>query len=104
MSLGALLAAAVLLSAERVCYVWIARSPKAFRAWCARPVVARLGEPVAVVRMLFCAFKVIQALVFLGWCSVHGNGSLVPAARDPMVLGVAGAAIVAGQVLNWSVF
>ena len=104
MSLGALLAAAVLLGVERACYVWIARSPKAFGAWCARPVVARLGEPVAVVRGLFCAFKALQAAVFLGWCYVHGHGSLAPTARDPIVLGVAGAAIIAGQLLNWSVF
>lgn len=104
MNLGALLAAAILLSAERVCYVWIARAPDAFRAWCARPSIARLGEPVAVVRALFYVFKILQLAVFLGWCYVHGNGSLGPAARDPVALGIAVAAMVAGQILNWSVF
>jgi methylene-fatty-acyl-phospholipid synthase len=104
MSLGAVLAAAVLLGAERACYVWIARAPGSFRAWCALPAVAGLGEPVVIVRRLFYAFKVLQALVFLGWCVLHGDGSLMPTARDPAVLGLAAAAIAAGQVLNWSVF
>jgi hypothetical protein len=40
--------AGALLSVERVCYAWIARAPASFRDWCAPPVVAWLGEPVAV--------------------------------------------------------
>lgn len=104
MSVGVAVAATVLLSAERACYVWIARAPDAFRAWCARPAVAWAGEPVAVVRRLFYAFKFLQAAVFLGWCYVHGHGSLVPTGRDVPVVALAGAAIVVGQILNWSVF
>lgn len=104
MDLGTTLAAVVLLSLERACYVWIARAPRAFQAWCARPAVARLGEPVAVVRRLFYAFKIVQTAVFLGWCWVYGGGSLAPTARDPLVLALAGAAIAVGQTLNWSVF
>jgi len=65
MGLGLLLIAALLLAVERVCYVWIARTPRSFRRWCARPPVARLGEPVAVVQALFIAFKVLQAIVFI---------------------------------------
>jgi methylene-fatty-acyl-phospholipid synthase len=103
-SLGAVLVAAVLLSVERVAYVGILRRPDVFRRWCARPAIARLGEPVAIVRGLFYAFKVLQLSVFAGWCHVHGHGSLVPETSDPAVLGVAGALIAAGQVLNWSVF
>jgi methylene-fatty-acyl-phospholipid synthase len=104
MSQGAALAAAVLLSAERVCYVWIARAPDAFRAWCARPIVARVGEPVAVVRALFYGFKLLQVAVFLGWCYLHGNGSLAPTTRHGIILGLASAAIVVGQVLNLGAF
>jgi methylene-fatty-acyl-phospholipid synthase len=104
MSLGVVLVAAVLLSVERACYIWIARAPGAFRAWCRRPLVARLGEPVVVVRVLFYAFKVLQISVFLGWCWLHGNGSVVPTARDRIVLGLAAVAIIVGQALNWSVF
>ncbi|MGH7375764.1 MAG: hypothetical protein ACREJY_16230, partial [Candidatus Rokuibacteriota bacterium] len=61
MSLWLLLIAALLLGVERACYVWIARVPRSFRRWCARPPVACLGEPVAVVRALFIGFKVLQA-------------------------------------------
>jgi phosphatidyl-N-methylethanolamine N-methyltransferase len=104
LDLGATLAAAALLSLERLSYVWIARAPDEFRAWCKRPAIARLGEPVVVVRALFYAFKVLQLAVFLGWCWLHGGGSLAPTARDGTVLGLAAAAIVAGQTLNWSVF
>jgi methylene-fatty-acyl-phospholipid synthase len=96
--------AAILLGVERVCYVWILRAPDAFRRWCARPTVARLGEPIEVVRTLFYGFKGLQLSVFLGWCYVHGHGALAPPGRDPVALAVAGATIVAGQILNWSVF
>jgi methylene-fatty-acyl-phospholipid synthase len=104
MSVLLVVSAAVLLSVERGCYVWIARAPAAFRRWCMRSPIVRLGEPVAVVRKLFYGFKVLQATVFVGWCYVLGHGSLAPVARHPVTLGIAAAAIVAGQVLNWSVF
>jgi methylene-fatty-acyl-phospholipid synthase len=104
MNVWVALVAAVLLGVERACYAWIARAPNAFRAWSARPAVAWLGEPVAVVRTLFYAFKLLQAAVFLGWCYVHGHGSLAPTARDLSVLVAAGGAIAVGQALNWSVF
>jgi methylene-fatty-acyl-phospholipid synthase len=104
MNVGAVLAAAALLSLERLCYVWIARAPEEFRAWCARGVIARLGEPVVVVRALFYVFKGLQIAVFLGWCWLHGGGSLAPTARDGAVADLAVLAIVAGQILNWSVF
>ncbi len=104
MILAWFLGAAVALSVERACYVWIARSPGAFRARCARPSVAWLGEPVAVVGTLFCAFKLVQLAVFAGWCYAHATGSLMPASRDPAALAAGGALLVAGQILNASVF
>jgi phosphatidyl-N-methylethanolamine N-methyltransferase len=103
-SLGPLLGAAAALSLERACYVWIARAPGAFRRWCARPVVSRFGEPIAIVRKLFYAFKVLQLSVFAGWCAMHAGESLVPATGDMAAQGIGGALIIAGQVLNWSVF
>jgi len=95
------LGAAAALTLERVCYVWIARAPASFRAWCARPLVAHLGEPVDVVEKLFCGFKLLQAAVFAAWC--HGHGSLAPAAGG-WALGAAAVLVLAGQVLNVSVF
>jgi phosphatidyl-N-methylethanolamine N-methyltransferase len=104
MSLELLAGAALLLSLERLCYVFIARRPERFRRLCRRPPLARLGEPVAVVRRLLYAFKVVQFAVFAAWCLVHGDSGVWPAEPDPLVLGLAAAAVVTGQILNWSVF
>jgi hypothetical protein len=104
MSLGLLAGAALLLSLERICYVFIARRPGRFQRLCRRAPLAVLGEPVAVVRRLLYAFKLVQFSVFAAWCLVHAGGSVLPAEPDPFVLGLAAVAIVAGQVLNWSVF
>jgi methylene-fatty-acyl-phospholipid synthase len=103
MSAAILAWAAGLLSLERATYVWIARAPDAFRRLCARRPVSRLGEPIAVVEKLFCGFKVLQVAVFLGWCYLHGDGSLMPRA-GALALALGAAAIVAGQVLNLGVF
>jgi len=99
-----LLIAGAALSLERVAYAWIARHPGAFRSICAWPVMRRLGGPVSAVRALFCAFKLLQFSIFAGWCYVFGNGSLVPADPEPVALAVGTALLVAGQLLNASVF
>ncbi len=102
MSPWGLLLAGVLLILERACYVWIARAPDAFRRACAHPG-AWFGEPVAIVRTLFYAFKALQLSVFVGWCYVHGGGELAPT-DDPRALAIGTALMVAGQILNLSVF
>ena len=102
MTVWLLLIAALLLGLERVCYVWIARAPGSFRRWCAWPRVARLGEPVAVVRTLFIAFKGLQALVFAGWCLALGEGSLAPRLAGALALGAL--LMLAGQILSALVF
>jgi len=102
MMLSALLAAAIVLSVERACYVWIARAPRRFRAWCARPTVARLGEPVMVVRRLFYGFKVVQLSVFAGWWWVFGRSGFAMSDRPALLIG--GLLVLVGQALNWSVF
>jgi hypothetical protein len=104
MSLWLLLVAAVLLSLERLCYVWIWRAPDAFRALCDRPIVACVGTPIDVVQKLFYGFKVIQGAVFVGWCYVYGHGSLWPLSSGVWSLGLGGVLLVVGQMLNMSVF
>jgi phosphatidyl-N-methylethanolamine N-methyltransferase len=102
---GWLLATAVVvLSLERVTYIYIARSPDRFLHLCRHPALTRLGEPVAIVRALLYPFKAVQFAIFTAWCLVHGDGRPLPAGTDPVVLGLAAATIVGGQVLNWSVF
>jgi phosphatidyl-N-methylethanolamine N-methyltransferase len=97
-------AAALLLSLERICYILIWRAPDAFRAWCARPLVARIGEPVDVVRVLFLTFKGVQAVVFLGWCYLCGGGSLIPPAMTAWPFALGGSLVLGGQFLSTSVF
>lgn len=104
MRLWLLATSAVVLSAERVTYALIAWRPARFLELCRRPVIARLGEPVAVVRSLLYGFKGLQFTLFALWCLVHGEGRALPATLDPVVLGLAATAILVGQVLNWSVF
>jgi phosphatidyl-N-methylethanolamine N-methyltransferase len=98
------LAAAALLSLERICYIWISRAPDAFRAWCARPLIARLGEPVDVVHALFLTFKAIQGVVFVGWCYWNSGGDLFPLPGPPWAVGLGCVLVLSGQVLSTSVF
>jgi phosphatidyl-N-methylethanolamine N-methyltransferase len=104
MSLWVFLVAAALLSLERICYVWAWRSPESFRAFCERPAVASLGEPVAVLQKLFYCFKGIQFAVFFGWCYFYGHGSPWLFHESGFSLALGGALIVVGQILNFSVF
>lgn len=104
MSLWIFLAATVLLSLERICYLWIWQRPAAFRYWCARPTWAWIGEPVDVLCVFFCAFKILQVLVFLSWCLIHGNGSILPVPGNPVYLAFGSALIIGGQILNVAVF
>jgi phosphatidyl-N-methylethanolamine N-methyltransferase len=96
--------AAVVLALERAAYAFIARRPDAFRRLCRHPLVARFGEPVVIVRRLLYAFKALQFATFAAWCLIHGDGRPLSAEPDPVVLGLAAVTIVAGQILNWSVF
>jgi methylene-fatty-acyl-phospholipid synthase len=97
-----LIAAALGLSVERACYVWISRAPGSFRRWCGRPVIAGLGSPIAIVRMLFVIFKLVQGAVFLGWCVALGGG--LPGVAPGLAASVGGGLILLGQGLSTLVF
>ena len=95
-----LLIAAALLSLERACYAGITRSPGGFRRLCARPPLARLGEPVAIVRRIFCGFKALQLAVFAGWCWVYRPDLAAPPDAGPAALALGAVLIAAGQLQN----
>ncbi len=99
-----LAAAAVLLSLERICYVWAWRFPQSFQRFCERRAVAAFGEPVEVLQRLFYCFKVIQLAVFFGWCFLLQPGSIPPLAAHISSLVPGVGLIVAGQTLNFGVF
>ena len=99
-----LLWSAVLLSLERLCYVWIWRAPEQFRTLCGHPAPARM-MPLTVLRLLFLGFKVLQlAAVFVGWCLVHGGGSLWHLDGGAHSFALGAILIAAGQLLNSGVF
>ena len=98
-----MLAAAVALAPERLCYAWIARAPHAFQAWCARPSVAWLGEPILIVRRFFYGFKIVQLSVFASWW-LAGLREPLPVSPDDAALAVGVALVATGQLLNVSVF
>ena len=102
-NLDVLIWAAALLSVEPICYVWIYRSPGAFRELCAgAPVLS--SEPTDALRTLFIGFKVFQISVFAWWCLVHSGGTLWPINAPAWAVGVGAALIAAGQTLNIGVF
>lgn len=104
MTWWSLLVAAGALSIERICYAWVWHDPEAFRRWCTKPVVALFGEPVDVLRNLFLCFKTVQLAVFVGWCYIHGDGTVIHPAEDGVWIAVGGTLIVFGQLLNLGVF
>lgn len=117
-----LLGAALLLSVERLCYIFVWRAPDLFRAWCRGAALvptlarrlARSDEPVEVLAVLFVVFKALQVGVFVAWCYVHGDGSLRPAslrpaslqpgAADAWVFAAGAVLVLVGQFLSASVF
>lgn len=100
----ALVVAAALLSVERLCYVWVWRYPESFRELCARSLAGILGQPVDALRRLFYGFKVLQLLVFVGWCYLFGNGAFRPASNNLPCFVTGLGLIVLGQALNLGVF
>lgn len=104
MSVGAVAAAALLLSIKRLCYLGAWRRPESFRRWLAPGGPRGAGDPVAALERLFYTFKAIQIAVFLAWCSHFGAGVPWPGARGAGQLTLGALALVAGQALNFAVF
>jgi methylene-fatty-acyl-phospholipid synthase len=96
--------AAVLLSGERLCYLWIWRTPKQFQNICARSPIAALRQPVDALRELFCAFKLLQCAVFIGWCSFYGNGEWLALDGGALANTFGAFLMITGQGLNLCVF
>jgi len=93
--------AALALSIERLCYVWVWRSPEAFRAVFAS---APASQPVDALQTLFVGFKTVQLAVFLGWCLVYGDGQLWPPEAGVAAIIVGAGCLGFGQALNVGVF
>jgi methylene-fatty-acyl-phospholipid synthase len=97
--------AAVVLSFERLFYLWAWERSDAFRRFSAHPWVAWLGaDPPAVLERFFYAFKVIQIGVFVSWCLAYGHGTLLPDDRNLVAVLIGAGLIGVGQALNFGVF
>jgi isoprenylcysteine carboxyl methyltransferase (ICMT) family protein YpbQ len=96
-----LAAAAALLSLERRFYILISHRPNAIRA----PAFTRAAtDPIALVRALFFAFKIIQLGVFAAWCVAFGDSPWWIPTAAPAECATAAVLIIFGQALNASVF
>jgi len=102
LTLVALLIAAVLLSFERIGYVWAWRRPEDFarrcRAW-------GLGtDPVIALERLFYVFKVIQVGVIVGWIVLHQGDAFPSLSPEPWAFWTGLALALVGQTLNFGTF
>ncbi len=95
--------AAVLLSLERLCYIWICQRPDLFRAAAGTVVRAAAADPLPFVSGLFWAFKAIQVGVFAAWCWWFGGPAWL-GDQPAGVLALGAVVIAVGQVLNAGVF
>jgi methylene-fatty-acyl-phospholipid synthase len=102
--MAAFLAAGVLLSLERFCYVSITRRPEWFRSLVGRPFFSMLGGAVGTLRYLFQMFKGLQLAVFVAWCYLYGHGSIWPPAAEGPWLLLGAMLLSTGQALNFAVF
>ena len=81
--------AAILLSIERLTYVWAWRRSEQFIAVCRR--IGSGIDPIDALEGLFRLFKVLQLAVFVGWSmwwdggglTVRKNGALAPLDAPP---------------------
>jgi phosphatidyl-N-methylethanolamine N-methyltransferase len=89
---------AVVLSIERLFYIWVSHAPSQLQRLCTR---AQL-DPVAVVEGFFLLFKVMLLAVVGWWCFAFGHGSIAVQGGWPATIGIA--CIIVGQSLSTSVF
>jgi methylene-fatty-acyl-phospholipid synthase len=100
MSAAALVLAALLLSLERLFYLWVWNWPQPFAAWCGR----RNRTPIDVLETACGYFKLLQASVFVGWCVLHGAGPTWPGGGGTVAVLIGSTLVLVGQFLNYSVF
>jgi len=102
--IGVFVAAALLLSLERLTYAWAWREPERFAAWTNSRFLPRTLTPVELLHAVFWAFKALQVSVFLGWSYWWGGGRILAHPTDAPARALGVALLVLGQVLNASVF
>lgn len=96
--------AALLLSVERLCYVWVWRSPRSFERAVRATGLFSHDAGVRGLESLFMGFKLLQGAVFFWWWRAHSGWAVwaLPSPWWARVLGLS--AVALGQVLNLGVF
>jgi len=98
------LAAAVLLSFERITYIFAWRYARAFERLCGRGQSLLKADPVIGLRRLFYFFKTLQGGVFVAWCYYFSDSPSLFAQADFLAKAAGCALIFVGQTLNFGVF
>jgi len=105
MGLGSsFLAAAVLLSFERITYIFAWRCAGVFERLCGRVKGLLTADPVVGLSRLFYFFKVLQGGVFLVWYYHFSNSPYLFAQADFLAKAAGCTLIFVGQTLNFGVF
>ena len=97
------LAAAILLSVERITYILASLRPESFRAMCRRGLGGP-DEPTAVLQRLFYIFKAVQLSTFVGWCYYFARGPEEFAREGLCPVAIGAMLVIFGQVLSFGVF
>jgi methylene-fatty-acyl-phospholipid synthase len=96
--------AAVLLSLERIFYIWLTRDAESFAALCRRVSGRADADPVRAVAMAFYGFKALQLGVFAVWWWVFTAPGSWTGGAGPAALAFGAALVIAGQALSLLVF
>lgn len=100
----AITSAIILLSFERLFYVFAWHFPDNIRKLQATKLFRKTQEPTDVVKYFFYVFKVLQLAVFTGWWYYFSDGTWSLSGLFGVAAILAVIAIVVGQILNFAVF
>ncbi|HTQ24998.1 MAG TPA: methyltransferase [Candidatus Binataceae bacterium] len=98
------LTVAVLLSFERITYIFAWRCAHAFERICGRAKSLLTADPVVGLRRLFYLFKALHGGVFLAWCYHFSDSPYLFAQADFLAKAAGCTLIFVGQTLNFGVF
>lgn len=99
--INVLVISVLLLSLEKICYMFVFNHPQCFKRF-SEGFIKQPEAPVKLLGYFLSAFKVIQLSVFVYWWHITTGINIFQSPGPVMAIGLL--LIVAGQILNFSVF